>query len=191
MLKKDLSEHELVKLCRERNNDAQHLLYKRHSGKMMALCLRYAASREDAEDLMQEGFIQVFSSIDQFRGEGSLEGWIRKLIIRMAIRKWKTHSKNITEPVEDHFALHDHSLSAIDQLTLRELLHIISGLPPGYRMVFNLYAVDGYSHSEIAEMTGIQESTSRTQLMKARLMLQKMIIDNFSTTVKHTITNEE
>jgi RNA polymerase sigma factor (sigma-70 family) len=191
MLKKDISEQELALLCREQNSDAQFYLYKKYSGKMMALCMRYASSREDAEDLMQEGFIEVFRNIGQYRGEGSLEGWIRTLMIRLSIRKWRKQGRNHTESVEEHFALHDNSLSAIDQLSLRELLHIISGLPNGYRMVFNLYVIDGYSHAEIAEMTGIQESTSRTQLMKARIMLQKIITGNVEIRAKYIITDEK
>jgi RNA polymerase sigma factor (sigma-70 family) len=191
MLKKDISEQELALLCREQNSDAQFYLYKKYSGKMMALCMRYASSRQDAEDLLQEGFIEVFKNIRQYRGDGSLEGWIRTLMIRLSIRKWRKRDKTAAEPVEEHFELHDNSISAIDQLSLRELLHIIEGLPQGYRMVFNLYVVDGYSHAEIAEMTGVQESTSRSQLMKARLMLQKLIINNIDIPAKHIVTNEK
>ncbi len=173
---KNTSDNELVRLCLANDKEAQYLLYKRYAGRMMTVCLRYAASRADAEDLLQEGFIKVFAMLKQFAGTGSLEGWIRSIIIHMAIRKWKQRTKMPADDIEEHFELHDQSISIIDQLSADELMKMIAVLPDGYRMVFNMYAVDGYSHAEIATATGIKESTSRSQLVKARLMLQKMIL---------------
>jgi RNA polymerase sigma factor (sigma-70 family) len=175
---KTTSDIDLVKLCIDRNAAACQALYQRYAGKMMAVCRRYAPARAEAEDLLQEGFILVFSSIKKYNASGSLEGWIRKIIVRLAIRKWHQKMKMLTETIDDHFELYDDSISVIDRISTEELLMKISQLPEGYKMIFNMYVIDGFSHAEIAAAAGINESTSRSQLVKARNMLQKMLLAN-------------
>ena len=173
---KNTSDQDLIKQCLAHKKQAQELLYLRFSGKMMSVCLRYAGSRPEAEDMLQEGFIRVFKSLPQFKATGSLEGWIRSIIVHVAIRNWQQQKKNEREELNVHFELQDSTVSAIDQLSAKELMAMITKLPNGYRMVFNMYILDGYSHQEIASMTGIQEGTSRSQLAKSRMVLQKMIL---------------
>jgi RNA polymerase sigma factor (sigma-70 family) len=187
---KNTADIELVKLCLLNDKEAQRQLYDRFSGRMMTLCLRYTSSRDDAADLLQEGYIKVFASLLQFSGHGSLEGWIRSIIIHIAIRKWHQQSNLETESIENHFELNDRSVSAIEMMSAGELLKMISMLPAGYKMIFNMNVIDGYSHAEIAAMTGIKESTSRSQLVKARLMLQKMIVADNEVAVNKTRNNE-
>ncbi len=142
---------------------------------MYAVCLRYARHRLEAQDLMQEGFIRVFDKLGSFRMEGSLEGWIRRIMVHTCINAYRKKAfqnerfgleKVPDEPVEP---------LALDRLGQEELLALISELPDGYRMVFNMFAIEGYDHAEIAELIGCAESTSRSQLSKARRMLQQRL----------------
>ncbi|MEP7263665.1 MAG: RNA polymerase sigma factor [Bacteroidota bacterium] len=188
---RELTETELVKLVISGDRKAQELLFQKYSRRMMAVCIRYAGNRDDAEDVLQEGFITVFKKINQFKGDGSLEGWIRSIMIRIAIRKWKKHKDFINESIDAHFDLQTDAVTIIDQLNARELLQMIASLPEGYRMVFNMYAIDGYSHAEIAGIMHIQESTSRSQLVKARQQLQKLILQNENTIVQSIYKGDE
>ena len=159
---------------------AQQALYDRYSGKMFALCLRYAKHRAEAEDILQEGFIKVFDKISSFRGDGSFEGWIRRIMIHTAIKYYhKASRKNEAIGWE---SLPDNPLKpeVYGQLDADQILGLIQELPEGYRLVFNLHALEGYKHKEIADMLEIGESTSRSQLTKARSMLQNMIEKMFT-----------
>lgn len=154
----------------------QKILYERFAPKMLGVCLRYARDKEEAEDMLQEGFIKVFFKLGEFRGEGSFEGWIRRIMVNTAInyylrlRKhfYQHDIKEIEEIVEDQHV-------AFDQLHVKDLLALVQALPTGYRTVFNLYEVEGYQHKEIAEMMKISVSTSKTQLLHARRLLQKRL----------------
>jgi RNA polymerase sigma-70 factor (ECF subfamily) len=144
--------------------------------KMFVVCLRYSKNREEAEEVLQEGFLKVFQFLHQFREEGSLEGWIRKIMVNCALQKLRSNSRlapvlNI-ESYNEQFVSQPHIES---NLSSKELLQIVMTLPPVYKMVFNLYVFDGYKHREIAEMLGISEGTSKSNLSDARTYLQKQL----------------
>lgn len=166
-------EYELIRACRRNDRQAQEALYGLYSRRMFFVCLRYSRHRQEAEDLMQEGFIRVFTRLNDFRMEGSLEGWVRRIMIRTCINH--VRKKSVNHEVLGTDDLPDHSVApmVISELGREELLRLVQELPDGYRAVFNLYAIDGYDHREIAEMMGYGESTSRSQLAKARRMLQR------------------
>lgn len=172
---RQMTEKELIKGCLQEDAHCQETLFKRYSGKMMAVCLRYARHRLEAEDMLQETFVKVFDNLDKFAFKGSFEGWIRRIVVNTALkhnqRKYFTNEKIAIE----HFPDSPMQPMAYAQLGEKELLKMIARLPEGYRVVFNLYAIEGYSHKEIAEMLNIKESTSRSQLVKARKMLQTQL----------------
>ena len=167
-------EDNILKGCLREDRNSQKELYNRYSGKMMAVCYRYANSRMEAEDILQDGFIKVFSNVGKFRHEGSLEGWVRRIMINTAINKIRT-TKMVFESIDD---ISDEFIEPIiEDTTLNEnvLLNIISKLPKGYKYVFNMYAIEGFSHKEIADSLGIEEASSRSQYAKAKKYLQQKI----------------
>lgn len=166
----------IVEGCIRREPLAQRRLYELFSPKMMALCYRYAQNRDEAEDMLQEGFIKVFQCIDKYNHQGSLEGWVRRIIVNTAIdiiRRNKSLqlvsslNENIIESTVDD--------NIVDALEVEYLLNIIQDLPDGYRIVFNMFAIEGYSHAEIGEQLNINESTSRSQFTRAKVLLKKRI----------------
>jgi RNA polymerase sigma factor (sigma-70 family) len=170
------SESQLLTALKRNDNRAQKVVYERYSGKMMAVCVRYIANRSDAEETMIDGFMRAFDRISQFREEGSFEGWLRRIMVTeslMFLRKTKSWRQEIsldevtTEPDYDWA---DSSLEADD------LLRLVGQLPDGYRTIFNLYAIEGYTHQEIANELGISEGTSKSQLSRARLWLQTSLV---------------
>lgn len=168
-------EEELLKGCLKRDRNAQKQLYNAYSGKMYSICFRYVKNSMDAEDVLVTAFTKVFDKIDQFKGEGSFEGWIRRIIVNEAlssIRKNKTMYLDTDLEAADREPDFD-QLS--DHLEAEDLVNLIQELPPGYRVVFNMYAIDGYSHKEIANELGISENTSKSQLSRARTYLQKLL----------------
>ncbi len=169
-------EYELIKGCIKQDARSQRMLFDRYAGKMMSVCLRYANDTMEAEDMIQDAFIKVYKYIGQFKFEGAFEGWIRRIVVNTAIRhleKKKIHFKDM----EDN-SPHAPSIDPQAYMHLGEddLMKLINQLPDGYRMVFNLNAIEGYSHEEIAVMLNIQPGTSRSQLVKARKMLQHQIL---------------
>ena len=149
------------------------MLFKQYAGIMMTICLRYSCDHTEAEDMLQEGFIRVFRYINQYKFEGSFEGWLKRVIVNAALRilqKKVIHFSEINEELQD---LQQGDI--LSNLSEREILKLISNLPTGYRVVFNLYVLEGYSHSEIAEMLQINAGTSRSQLAKAKRTLQEQI----------------
>lgn len=171
-----VTEAEIIEGCRAGKRELQKALYERYSGKMYNICLRYAKSKHEAEDILQEGFIKVFDKIGQFAGTGSFEGWIRRIVVNSAlevIRKRKIDFSSIDiNYVQDP---HEHTFNTISTLNTKELLAVIQELPDGYKTVFNLYVIEGYQHSEIAEMLSISEGTSKSQLARARNLLQSKL----------------
>jgi RNA polymerase sigma factor (sigma-70 family) len=166
----------LIRGCKEGDKDAFDGIYSRYSSVMYGICLRYARDREEAQDLLQEGFIRVYERIHQYSGEGSFEGWMRRLFVNMALdvyKKKKRESEQVLAfaaemvPEED-----DNPWPAVSE---KELVEMIRQLPEGYRMVFNLFAVEGFSHKQIAAQLGISESTSKTQFFKARKQLRQQV----------------
>jgi len=170
-----MTDEQIVKGCIDKNAIAQKNLYEKFVRKMMGVCLRYCDSSEEAEDIVQNGFISIFENIESFRGTGSLEGWVRKIMVNTAltnIRKNKKLKQNIElDSVEFMIASNSHS----ESLEAKDLLKIIQTLPIGFKTVFNLYAIEGYSHKEIGEMLNISEGTSKSQYSRAKAHLQKII----------------
>jgi RNA polymerase sigma factor (sigma-70 family) len=169
------NEAQLVRALRGGDPKAQRLLYEKFSGKMMAVCTRYVGDRSTAEDILVQGFMKIFDSVLQFREQGSFEGWMRRIMVNEALG-YLRQQKRLFERVgiEEASAVPDYDL-ADQYLQVAEIMEMIERLPFGYRTVFNLYAIEGFSHQEIADMLGITESTSKSQLHRARAQLQLMI----------------
>jgi len=169
-------EYELIRGCINQDARCQRMLFDKYAGRMMSVCLRYANDTMEAEDMIQDAFIKVFQYIGQFKFEGAFEGWIRRIVVNTAIRhleKKKLHFKDIDDNSQNTPKI---EAQAYNHLGEEDLLKLINQLPDGYRLVFNLNVVEGYSHEEIAEMLNIQAGTSRSQLVKARKMLQHQIL---------------
>lgn len=148
------------------------MLFEKFAPRIMTVCRRYAANHQEAEDIMQETFIRVFSKLHQFKFEGSFEGWVTRIAAHCAIRYVKQAMFEYQEILPDESHVNSEALGNLNE---EELLGLIQEMPAGYRIIFNLYAIDGYSHDEIAKLLNIEPVTSRTQLMKARKLLQRKI----------------
>lgn len=170
-----ISETDIINGCIEGNRRMQEILYQRFAPRMYAVCLRYAGTAEEAEDILQEGFIKVYKKMASFRGEGSFEGWIRRIFVNTAIEHFrrKRYLQPVTEKEEN--TIEGKYLSALDDMATKDVMALIQQLSPGYRTVFNLYVVEGYSHKEIADMLGISEGTSKSQLSRAKVILQELV----------------
>lgn len=167
----------MVQGCIREDRACQQELFQRYAGKMLAVCLRYARHRMEAEDLLQDAFVKVFDNMARFEFKGSFEGWIRRIVINTALKNYSKKSFQQEQIGLDNQPDHALSPCVYDNLGAEHLLNLVNQLPDGYRVVFNLYAVEGYSHKEIGDMLGVQESTSRSQLVKARKMLQTMVLE--------------
>ena len=173
-----MTDDELIKGCLKEDESSQRELFRKYAGKMLGVCQRYAHNSGDAEDIVQDAFIKVFEKIHQFKNEGSFEGWVRKIVVNTALKKYtvirydkEVSGYEITDRNESSM-----EASAYSHLNEKELLGMINNLPDGYRLVFNLYVIEGYQHEEIAQMLKIQPGTSRSQLVKARNMLKQQIL---------------
>jgi RNA polymerase sigma factor (sigma-70 family) len=181
----NISESDLISGCIQGNRQMQEELYNRFSGKMYAVCLRYANNSDDAQDLLQEGFIKVFRNLHRFRAEGSFEGWIRRVFVNSSIEHFRKKSLELSRVSEkEENTIEDVDISALDNLAEKDIIRLVQDLSPGYRAVFNLYVIEGYSHREIGEMLGISEGTSKSQLARARSILQKKVSEYLSETRK-------
>lgn len=169
------SDSDLLEGCLRGDRRMQRELYNRFAPKMYGVCLRYAANAEEAEDVLQEGFIKVFKKIGSFRSEGSFEGWIRRVFVNTAIEQYrkKIYLQPITDREED--TVEGNYLSVLDSLAERDIIKLVQQLSPGYRTVFNMYVVEGYSHKQIAAELGISEGTSKSQLSRAKQILQELV----------------
>lgn len=166
----------LIERCINHEHTAQSVIYQMYAAKMFAICLRYGKTRMVAEELLQSGFVKVFKSMDRFRNEGSFEGWIRRVMVNTAIEYYRQAAKiQETRELTPELDPAGQYESALDSLQMEDLLALIAGLPDGYRMVFNMYAIEGYSHKEIAMRLGITEGGSKSQLSRARQLLQSAI----------------
>lgn len=161
----------LIEQCKRGKARYQRLLYDKYACKVYPVCYRYAKNEEDAKDILQETFIRVFNKLSTFQDKGSFEGWIRKIAVNVAIRHYHTSLRAIDQVDIENSPEPISSDSILDELNAADILEKISALPTGYRMVFNLYAIEGYSHKEISEELGISESASRSQLTRARQAL--------------------
>ncbi len=165
-----------IKRLKENDSKAQRVFYQQLAPKMYGICLRFALINEDADDILQDGFIRVFKHIKDFRGEGSLEGWVRRTIVNTAINYYKKKIKQgIKTDLEHVKGKVKETNNIVEKMAADELLVLINELPPGYRMVFNLNIIEGYTHKEIGQMLEISENTSKSQLSRARASLQKKI----------------
>ncbi|MEM7085980.1 MAG: sigma-70 family RNA polymerase sigma factor [Bacteroidota bacterium] len=167
---------ELIEKCKQQNANAQSALYKRYSGILFGICLKYSPNRAEAEDNLQDAFITIFSRIEQYQGKGSFEGWIKRITVNTALQKYrkkKVYDISNEEQIEDA----EVEVEQTD-VPLDFLLKIIQELPDRYRLVFNLYVLDGYSHKEIAEMLGISDGTSKSNLARARMILKTKVTDH-------------
>ena len=172
-----LTEEEIIKGCKSNKPVAQKALFLRYGPIMMTVCRRFARHQMEAEDFVQEGFIKVFKNINSFKEESSLGTWIRKIMINNALKHVsKSAFKKEQIGIEPNYDK-DIAPGTYAKLSAEEIMNLIEELPNGYRIVFNLYAIEGYSHKEIADQLGIGESTSRSQLLKARRMLQEKFIE--------------
>ncbi len=161
---------------KENDSKAQRVFYEQLAPKMYGICLRFALIREDADDILQDGFIRVFKHIVDFRGEGSLEGWVRRTIVNTAINYYKKKIKRgINTDLEHVKGKVKETNNIVEKMAADELLELINELPPGYRTVFNLNVIEGYTHKEIGQLLEISENTSKSQLSRARISLQKKI----------------
>lgn len=174
------AEHNLSEKCRKREREAFRELYGTYAGRLLSLCVRYVGSKAEAEDILQDSFIKIIQSFDSFRyrGEGSLYAWMSRITVNGALDKIRQDSRFKTEPVgenlNDEIPVDSGEVAGIPEA---ELMKMIQELPPGYRTVFNMFAIDGYSHKEIGRALGIKERTSSSQYFKARAMLAKKIND--------------
>lgn len=171
---KDLEE--IIKACKKNKPDAQKKLYELLSGKMFGVCMQYAKDYTEAEDILQDGFIKVFTKISQFNFQGSFEGWVRRIMVNCALERFRKQNilYNVSEIQEydTKFATDD----VMSELSGKELLSVIQELTPQYKTVFNLYAIEGYSHQEISEMLNISVGTSKSNLSRARVILQDKVL---------------
>ena len=170
-----LTDLDLIQGSIDGDHQIQEILYHRFSPKMYAVCLRYSGNADDAQDLLQEGFIKVFKNLSKFRGDGSFEGWIRRIFVNTSIEHFrkKVNLYTVTETQEE--TLEDKEWNVLDNLAEKDIIAMIHELSPGYRVVFNMHVIEGYSHKEIAEILGINEGTSKSQLARAKGVLKKMV----------------
>lgn len=170
------AEQQILKACIAGDRSAQAKLYDLYARKMMGVCLWYARNRQEAEEILQDGFLRVFTYIHKFRGEGSFEGWMRKIMVNAALFKYrnKSHLRIVVEFNADSHDVEENS-SVFSLLDAKELVKLVQTLTPVYRMVFNLYVLEGLKHREIAGILGISEGTSKSNLSDARAVLQKAL----------------
>ncbi len=178
-----ISEQDLIEGCKKGNSKAFETLYTKYSKRMMAIALRYCNTTFEAEDIVQETFIKVFEKIDTFDSSGSLEGWLKKVLVNYSITYFHKTSKDRGFEDVSEIELVDESVGNVfSKISNEELLDILKTLPYGYRTVFNLHAIEGYNHKEISELCKITEGTSKSQLAKAKAMLKGLVIKKFCIT---------
>ena len=187
-INKSLTEEELLEGCRKGKPSAQRKMYDRLAPKMLGVCIRYIKDKNEAEHVMIGGFVKIFDKLDQFKGDGSFEGWVRRIIVNdclMYIRK----NRNMSLETDIQEVYNDPNLNIMeDRLDESDLLKLIDELPVGYRTVFNLYAIEGYNHAEIAKQLKISENTSKSQLSRARKWLQTRLTE-LEKEIENTVTN--
>ena len=164
----------LIKKAIQNNREAQQQLFAKHSPKMLGVCRQYVKDLHHAEDLLLSGFLKVFIKLSTFKHEGSFEGWIRRIMVNTCISYLR--KKNLVTVSDEDFIFNDVATESLENTSVTDIQKLIDSLPEGYKMVFNLYAIEGYKHSEIAIKLGVSESTSKTQLFRARKLLQENYI---------------
>jgi RNA polymerase sigma factor (sigma-70 family) len=170
-----LNERDLIQGCVKKDTNAQHTLFVKYAGILMTICRRYAKDQYEAEDILQEAFISIFVHINQFKFAGSFEGWIKRITVNAAIGILQKRKVRVIGISDEQHEMESPDFNILSELNAEDLLKLISQLPDGYRLIFNLYAIEGYSHDEIAGMLKIKAATSRSQLSKARTILKDRI----------------
>lgn len=178
---------ELIEGCKRNDAQAQKSLYDRYSSKLYALCCRYIKEKMEAEDVLIIAFTKILDRIDQFKGEGSFEGWMKRIVVNESLT-YLRRNKNMYLEMDIEAADREPDFEKLEShLQAEDLMKLIEALPSGYRIVFNLYAIDGYSHKEIGEQLGISENTSKSQLSRARVALQKSLLETEKNLIQKTI----
>lgn len=172
-------EKDIVKACARKERWAQKIIYENYYGKMMGVCLRYSNNSEDALDILHEGFIKVFKHIIRYQPNTSLNAWIRRIMVNTAIDYYRKAVRRRTEDLDAAYDISSKDADAVSRATEKEILQAVQELSPAYRTVFNLYVIEGFSHREIGEKLGITESTSRSNLVKARMKLKETLSERF------------
>lgn len=172
-------ELDMIEGCINGKRSSQKALYDCYASKMLGVCMRYAKDRAEAEDMLQEGFIKVFQNIARFKHEGSFEGWIRRIMVFTAINFFKHRSRKFKEDLDTVGYDAGFDDGVIEKISAKEIIALVQQLPEGYRVVFNLYAVEGYTHKEIADMLNIAVGTSKSQYARARSAMQQMLAEHY------------
>ena len=173
------TEQTIINGCLAGNRSSQEKLFNRYSPKMLAICLRYAKNRDEANEILLDGFFRVFKNLQQFNHSGSFEGWIRRIIVNAAIQRYKSRSNlHLVIPIDLVENEIPDEMNIYSTITTKEMIQLIQKLPTSYRMVFNLYVFDGYKHKEIAALLEIAEGTSKSNLFDARAILRQAILEN-------------
>lgn len=169
-----MTDEEIIQGCIRNDLRSQKQLYEKYSSRMMGVCLRYTSKREEAQDLLQDGFIKVFQNISSFKFNGEFAGWVKKIMVNTALEHIRKR-KIVFEKLYDEQGDTDYETPIEAQHDAKDLIRLLQQLPQGYRTVFNLYAIEGYTHKEIAERLDIEEGTSKSQYARARAYIQKML----------------
>lgn len=177
-LRKD--EQTLIDACAKQERWAQQKLYETYYSGMMGVCMRYAGNADDARDILHEGFIKVFRNISKYKAGTSLKAWMHRIMVNTSIDYYRKQQRRRTEDIEEAYSLSSSDVDAVSRCSEQEILLAVQQLSPVYRTVFNLYAIEGYPHKDIAQKLGITESTSRSNLLKARVKLQKILASKYS-----------
>ena len=188
-IQKSTLETDLIQACRKQNSKAQRQLYEKYAPIMLGLCRRYVRGELESEDVMIKGFMKVFSKINSFEGKGSFEGWMKRIMINEALGYIRKNKAMYLETDIEEADKEPDFDKLSTELEAKDLLKMINELPSGYRTIFNLYAIEGYSHKEIGELLGINENTSKSQLSRARMHLQKKLIETERIVGKKNVTH--
>ncbi len=171
-----MNELDLIKACIAKDPRAQKMLYDKYAGMLMAACQRYCSSTEDAEDAFQEGFVKIYAKLAEYKYEGSFGGWLRRVMVNTVLDNMRKNKKHaFHEDVNELPNISAPPQSPLDEMSAKELMGILEKLPDGYRVVFNMFAIEGYSHKEIGEKLNITESTSKSQFLRARTYIKKCL----------------
>ena len=189
-IKPTYTEEQIIAGCISGDRKFHEILYHTYSSKMFAVCLRYANEYAGAEDLLQDGFIKVFKNLEKFRSEGSFEGWIRRIFVNNSIEYFRKKANLYVVQETEALTYEYYDDNAIQKLMKDDLMKIIQSLSVGYRTIFNLYVIEGYSHKEIGEMLSITEGTSKSQLARARYLLQKKVVEAMPNLVYNKVSED-
>lgn len=186
-----LNEQEIISGCLRKKRSAQKALYDRYHPVLMGICLRYGKSKSEAEDVLLMGLTRIFKKINSYNGKGSFEGWMKKIMVNIAIDNYRKNFKHYFHDDIEEVKTDEVGYDFIpDSFAIKDILKTIQQLPAGYRIVFNLFAIEGYSHKEIAERLNVSESTSKTQLLKARNKLRNKLLQLENNSIPQIETNK-